>query len=828
MSIKQNENIGTSIFFTDEPGVDKYNLPERFAEYLEYNLVKDKTSIREQDAYKALSLSIRDRLIRNWLRTQYNYTQNAVKKVYYLSLEFLMGRLLGNALVNLDFYNECYSIMKKLGYVLEDVREFENDMGLGNGGLGRLAACFIDSLSTLEFPAYGYGIRYEYGIFKQEIDNGYQHELPDNWIQYGNPWEIIRPEVCYKVRFKGKVISKRKPNGSWKFKWVDTEEILAVAFDVPVPGYKNNTVNNLRLWKASATNDFNFESFNQGDYLSAVEQKNNSEIISKVLYPNDSFYAGKVLRLKQQYFFVSATIQDIIRNYKTLHKNFKEFSEKTSIQLNETHPAIGIPELMRILMDEEGIGWDEAWEITRNTFSYTNHTIVPEALEEWPVEMFEELFPRHLQIIYEINHRFLQSVIEHPGSDENIEALSIIRETDVRSIRMSNLAIIGSHKVNGVAKLHSDILKHSIFKHFYDIFPEKFINITNGITQRRWLLSANPLLAGIISDKIGTGWITNLAELKEIEKYIEDESFRDNWKNVKWINKKNLIAYIESLHNIKINPNSLFDVQIKRFHEYKRQLLNILNVISMYIGIKDNPDRKFTPRTVIFGGKAAPSYTMAKLIIKLINSVSEVINSDPVIGNKLKVIFIKNYSVSLAEKIIPASELSVQISTAGYEASGTGNMKFALNGALTVGTLDGANIEMAEEIGREHMFIFGKTADEVASMKSDGYAPYEYYLNDELIKRVIDLIKFDYFNRNEPGIFKPIADELLYNDKYLVLADFRAFNEIQREISEAYNDQEMWTVKSILNVSRIGKFSSDRSIKEYAAKVWNIKPISKS
>lgn len=821
----KKKDSSESIFFTDDINHSEYNLVERFAEHLEYYLVKDKTNVKEADAYKALSLSIRDKLIRNWLRTQHTYSEKDVKKVYYLSLEFLMGRLLGNALVNLDYYDDCFKIMKKLGYSLEEIREEEHDMGLGNGGLGRLAACFLDSLSTLGMPAYGYGIRYEYGIFKQDIQNGYQVEQPDNWIQYGNPWEIIRPEINYRVRFNGKVITRQKHNGSVKYKWVETEDILAVAYDVPVPGYNNDTVNNLRLWQATSTNEFNFDSFNKGDYLSAVQHKNESEIISKVLYPNDSFYSGKMLRLKQQYFFVSATLQDIIKNYRKLHSNFKKFPEKVSIQLNDTHPAIGIPELMRILLDEEGLPWEEAWDITQNTFSYTNHTIVPEALEEWPVDMFEKLFPRHIQIIYEINHRFLQSVLEHPGTDETISELSIINEGEVRSIRMANLAIIGSHKINGVARLHSDILKKTLFNHFCNIYPNKFENVTNGITQRRWLLKANPLLAGIISDKIGKNWVTDLYSLQEIEKFVTDAEFRDNWRNAKWINKKSLIKYIESEHNVKINPNSIFDVQIKRFHEYKRQLLNLLNVIAWYLQIKDNPVMEFTPRTVIFGGKAAPSYEMAKLVIKLINSVADTINNDDVVGDKLKLIFLKNYSVSLAEKIIPASDLSEQISTAGFEASGTGNMKFALNGALTIGTMDGANIEMREEIGDENIYIFGKTSDEVTQTKSRGYEPYQFYHSDNLIKRIVDLLKFDYFNSSEPGIFKPIVDELLYNDKYLLLADFRSYNETQELISHDYKDVENWTMKSILNVARIGKFSSDRSIQDYAKKIWNIKPI---
>ncbi len=706
-------------------------------------------------------------------------------------------------------------------------REYEPDMGLGNGGLGRLAACFLDSMATLELPAFGYGIRYEYGIFSQEVENGYQIEKPDNWIKLGNPWEIIRRDLSYRVKFYGKVEMIHKADGEYDYKWVDTEDILAIASDIPIPGYRTNTVNNLRLWQAKATSEFSFEQFNVGNYIAAVESKNTSENISKVLYPNDTFDKGKFLRLKQQYFFVSATLQDIIRKYKINHETFHRFAEKTSIQLNDTHPVIAIPELMRIFLDQEDLTWEEAWDITTKTFAYTNHTIVPEALEEWTVNIMEQLLPRHLQIIYEINRRFIEEVKSTYTTDPAIlTELSILREYPVKKIKMSNLAIVGSHSVNGVAELHTEILTRVLFPHFYELYPEKFKNVTNGITPRRWLKTANPQLSGIITDRIGEGWVKDLASLKKLEEFIDDKDFYENWRSTKWLNKLLLVQYIENEHNIKINPESIFDVQVKRFHEYKRQLLNLLHVITLYNRIKDNPKGDFVPRTVIFAGKAAPAYFMAKLVIKLINSVGSVVNSDPDVKEKLKVIFLKNYSVSLAEKIIPASDLSEQISTAGFEASGTGNMKFALNGALTIGTMDGANIEIRREVGKENIFIFGLIADEVFSLKTNGYFPREYYEKNAELKRVIDMIRSNYFNKSEPGIFDPIIDGLLNVDYYCLFADYESYIKTQDKVSKLYLDQDKWTKKSIYNVARIGKFSSDRSIKEYADKIWGVKPIS--
>ena len=815
-----------SVFFTDKETIESYSLTNQFAEHLEFILVKDKITATPADIYYSLSMSIRDRLVRKWLRTQRMYVEKDVKRVYYLSLEYLMGRLLGNALINMDFYGECYNILEEAGYSLENIRDYENDMGLGNGGLGRLAACFLDSMATLELPAFGYGIRYEYGIFSQDIQNGWQVEKPDNWLTYGNPWEILRRELSYRIRFGGKVVLTEDERGHKKFEWIDTEDVLAVGYDVPVPGYRTNTVNNLRLWQAKATSEFNFKEFNQGNYLASVESKTLSENISKVLYPNDTITEGKFLRLRQQYFFVSATLQDIIRKHKINHKTFDNFADKNAIQLNDTHPVIAIPELMRILMDIEGVDWDEAWDITTHTFSYTNHTVVPEALEEWSVSILEKLLPRHLQIIYEINQRFLDDIRAHYTQDNNIiSQLSIIHEGYDKKVRMANLAIIGSHKVNGVAKLHSDILKNIIFPHFNQLYPKKFINVTNGITPRRWLKTASPLLSNMITDRIGDKWIKNLDELRKLEAFAGDKDFLEDLRSVKWLNKKLLANYIEKEFETKVNLDSMFDVQIKRFHEYKRQLLNVLHIIALYNRIKDNPKGDWTPRTVIFAGKAAPAYFTAKLIIKLICNVADVINKDKTIGDKLKVYFLKDYSVTLAEKIIPATELSQQISTAGLEASGTGNMKFALNGALTIGTMDGANIEIREEVGDENIFIFGLLADEVVSLKSSGYKPWEYYERIPELKRVIDMINSNYFSIFEPGIFNSLTEQLMNGDYYCLFADYESYIATQEKVSLLYKDKSAWTKMSLYNIARMGKFSSDRSIMEYAKNIWDVKPV---
>jgi glycogen phosphorylase len=816
-----------SIFFTDGAKVKQSSLVTQFAEHLEFDLVKDRTTVTDHDILEAISLAVKDRLARNWLKTQNEYNENNVKKVHYLSLEFLMGSLLGNSLINMGLYDEVKKLLEGFGYDLDKIMREEPDMGLGNGGLGRLAACFMESMSTLELPAYGYGILYEYGIFEQDIENGYQIEKPDHWLRYGNSWKIVRPEFTYKIKFNGAVTNYFDETGRTRYQWVNTDDVLAVANDVPVPGYQNNTVNTLRLWQAKATDEFNFNYFNQGNYLSAVENKNLSETISKVLYPNDSIPQGKILRLRQQYFFVSATLQDIIYNFKLLNKDFSLLPEKAAIQLNDTHPAIAIPDLMRILMDEEGLKWDESWEITKQTFAYTNHTIVPEALEEWSESLLSTLLPRHMQIINEINRRFVDEVKAKYSADADVVSkMSIIRDNGSgKNVKMANLAIVGSHSTNGVAELHTDILKKYIFPDLNKFYPDKFNNKTNGISIRRFLLQANPELTELITGKIGDKWITDLSELRKIEKYLSDEKFKAKWREIKNNNKLRLIDFISKNHNVKVNPNSLFDSQVKRFHEYKRQLLNVLHVITLYNRIKLNPAENIVPRTVIFGGKAAPSYYMAKLIIKLINSVAEHVNNDKIIGDKLKVLFIKNYGVTLAERIMPASDLSEQISTAGFEASGTGNMKFALNGALTIGTLDGANVEIKKEVGDENIFIFGLTADEIMQKRKEGYSPAVYYETNPELKLIIEMLKTNYFNKSEPGIFEPIVNELLYRDYYFVMADYQPYVDMQRKVESEYLNIDSWTRKSIINSARMEKFSSDRSIKEYARDIWDVKHI---
>ena len=790
--------------------------------YIEHHLGKDCERAAIFDNYIGLAYTVRDRLIERWLSTQRSYYKRSVKRVYYLSLEFLVGRTLGNSMVNLGIEDECTKALEDMGCKMEDIWEAEWDAGLGNGGLGRLAACFLDSLATLGVPSYGYGIKYEYGLFYQKIKGGYQIETPDNWLRYGNPWEIDRPGHLFPVHYYGRVNQYIDSQGIFKNEWVDTEEVMAMACDTPVPGYKNDNVINMRLWTAKSSRDFDLTFFNSGNYIQAVETKAKSESISKVLYPADHIKEGRLLRLKQQYFFVSATFQDILRRYKKEETSFDNFTKRVAVQLNDTHPAIAIPEFMRILLDLEGLPWEKAWEITVGTFAYTNHTIMPEALEKWPVSIFENLLPRHIQIIYEINRRFLEEVNwRFPGDLEKRKKMSLIEEGDEKMIRMANLAIVGSHSTNGVSKLHTELLKNQTFKDFYDVFPERFNNKTNGITPRRWLKKANPLLSDLITEKIGDGWVTNLDELKKLAPLAEDKKFREKWMEVKRENKKTLAAYILKRHNITVDAESMFDVQIKRMHEYKRQLLNVLHVITLYNRIKNKKD--VASRTVIFAGKAAPAYWMAKLIIKLIHSVAEVINHSKIVDNRLKIVFMNNYNVSLAEKIIPAADLSEQISTAGTEASGTGNMKLSLNGALTIGTLDGANIEIMEEVGKENFFIFGLTAEEVLQIKNSGYSPYYYCERNQELKEVLNMIEKGYFSPENTNLFKPIVDSLLRNgDTYMLLADYESYINCQERVSKLYKDRHEWAKKSILNVANMGKFSSDRTIKEYAKEIWGI------
>ncbi|HRS79369.1 MAG TPA: glycogen/starch/alpha-glucan phosphorylase [Spirochaetota bacterium] len=826
MPRKQADGSKLTTTTNELQGRDVESLKKSFVHHMEYSLAKDEFSATRHDCFKSLALLARDRLVERWIQTQQAYYRDDAKRVYYLSLEFLMGRALGNCLINEGLYDEAGQALRELGHDLEELREVEWDAGLGNGGLGRLAACFMDSMATLGLPAYGYGIRYEYGIFFQQIVQGYQAETPDNWLRYGNPWEFERPEYLYPVKFYGRVNQYYDEKGRFRSDWVDADEIMAMAYDSPIPGYRTDTVNTMRLWSAKSTRDFNLDYFNHGDYHLAVADKDRSEIISKVLYPNDNVIQGKELRFKQEYFFVSATLQDILRRYKKHHGSFAQFADKVAIQLNDTHPAIAIPELMRILVDQEGLYWEEAWEITVKTFGYTNHTILPEALEQWPVSLIERVLPRHIQIIYEINRRLLRDIWEaYPNDNGRLARMSIIAEGAEKQVRMAILAIVGSHSVNGVAALHTEILKNSVFRDFYELWPEKFNNKTNGITQRRWLKLCNPKLSSLISSRIGDGWTTDLFELRKLVPLADDASFGEEWRKVKMENKKLLAGYIWTHNKIRVNVNSIFDCHVKRMHEYKRQLLNVLHVITLYNRITGGKG-PVTPRTVIFGGKAAPGYFFAKLAIKLINSVAETVNNDPRVGEALRVVFIRNYCVSNAEKIIPAADLSEQISTAGTEASGTGNMKFALNGALTIGTMDGATIEIREEVGDDNIFIFGLTADRVAQMKTQGYDPRRYYDASEELRQAVDMIGSGFFSRDQPDLFRPIVEALFSpNDQYMRLADYESYVRCQDRVSSAYLDQVAWTRMSILNVAGMGKFSTDRTIGEYARDIWGVTPV---
>ena len=794
---------------------------------LTYGLAKDMYSATSRDKFNSLVLSVRDLSVERWIKTQQRYYDVDAKRVYYLSLEFLLGRLLRSYILNLGLSNEYSKAVDALGIDYEDALEHEWDAGLGNGGLGRLAACFLDSLATLQYPAYGYGIRYEYGIFFQRIKDGFQIEAPDNWLRYGNPWELPRPEILYPVRFYGEVETITSSSGKFRMKWVGGEEVMAMAFDYPVPGYRNETVNTLRLWSAKSSRDFNLEYFNSGDYIGAVEDKSHSESISKVLYPSDQYEAGKELRLKQQYFFVSATLKDIIRRYKKYHQNYKEFPDKVAIQLNDTHPSIAIPELMRTLVDEDRILWDDAWAITKNTFSYTNHTILPEALETWSEGLFSNLLPRHYQIIQEINRRFLIQVSERfPDEPERKKRMSIITGNNEKVIHMARLAIVGSHTVNGVSALHTDILRHNLLKDFFEIRPEKFRNVTNGITQRRWLLESNPHLSGLITEAIGEGWLKNLEELKKLEPFVDDKEFCIQFQRIKKLNKQAFSDYLYKSFWMSLPQDYFLDCQVKRFHEYKRQLLNILHVVTIFNRIRQGRiDNGFPPRTVLFAGKAAPGYFICKLIIKLIHNISAACEADQAVSEKLRVIFVPNYDVSLAQRIMPAAELSEQISTAGYEASGTGNMKFTLNGALTIGTLDGANVEIREEVGEENFFLFGHNTEELVSMRAS-YNPRQYYEENSELKLAIDQIQGGYFSPDMPQLFNPVINPLLEHDTYFVLADYASYIKCQEEVNTAYQDEEQWTKMAILNVARSGKFSSDRAIREYAEHIWHILPVS--
>ncbi len=804
-------------------GMDADSFREDIKQHLRYTLAKDEYSSTNWDYYKSVVLSVADRLHDRWIETQQGYYKHDVKRVYYISMEYLIGRLLDNMLVNLGLQDVAADACEDLGLDFDEIRNAEWDAGLGNGGLGRLAACFLDSMATLGIPAIGYGIRYDYGIFYQSIENGYQVEKPDLWLRYGNPWDIVRPKIQYNVPFYGHSHAYHDDSGELRFKWEGAHDVLAVAFDTPIPGYKNDVVNNLRLWRASSSSAIDLKSFNQGQYIDAVKDTQLNENISRVLYPNDKVFVGQELRLKQEFFLVAASMQDILRRFKKTNDDWRKLPEKVSIQCNDTHPNLAIPELMRVLVDEEGLNWELAWDITVKTMAYTNHTILPEALEKWPVSLLRNLLPRHLQIIYEINRRFLQKVKTQIGDDRSkLSRVSIVGEGENPVVHMASLGIVGAHKINGVAALHSDLIKKTLFRDFHDIYPEKFTNKTNGITPRRWLKQCNRELADLISEKIGDEWITDLDKIREIEKFIDDKDFMDRYSQIKQNNKQYLADYVEEKRNIKLDVRSMFDIQIKRIHEYKRQLMLTLYAITQYNRIKANPDLDVVPRTILVAGKAAPGYTMAKLFIKLMNDVGEKINNDPDVNGKLKFLFLENYSVTLAEKMIPAADLSEQISTAGFEASGTGNMKFALNGALTIGTLDGANIEIKEEVGDENIFIFGNTVDDVERFRLEGYNPWDYYNANEELKKAMDQIRDGFFNEDK-HLFEPIIDALLNGgDYFLVLSDYEAYVNKQAEVDELYRDQAEWHRKALLNTARVGKFSSDRTIREYAEEIWGV------
>ncbi|MBF0532280.1 MAG: glycogen/starch/alpha-glucan phosphorylase [Candidatus Omnitrophica bacterium] len=795
---------------------------ESFLHHLHYTLAKDQYSATEYDNYQALSLAVRDRIVQRWIETQQRYHKQNLKRVYYLSMEFLIGRLMGNNVYNLGLEKAAATALDSLGLSLENVREQEVDAGLGNGGLGRLAACFLDSMASLGIPAHGYGIRYEYGIFRQKIKNGYQEELPDEWLRHGFPWEFARPEYTAKVHYYGRVENSTDDKGRPRSRWVDTYDVMAVPYDIPVVGYKNDVVNTLRLWSSRSTEDFDFEYFNDGDYEKAVYSKIMSENISKVLYPNDSAANGRELRLKQEYFFTAAAITDIIRRYQSENNDLRKLHEKIAIQLNDTHPAIAIAELLRVLIDDYRLTWDEAWATTKQVFAYTNHTLMPEALECWSVELLGRVLPRHLQIIYEINARFLSEVsVRFPGEPQMMERVSLVQEGEQKKIRMAYLSIVGSHAVNGVSKLHSELLTKTLFHDFYRIYPDRFNNKTNGITQRRWLLKSNPALADLITETIGDQWVSNLDELDKLKGLREKADFRKKWQAVKKTNKENFAEYLQNTSGITVDPSTLFDVQVKRMHEYKRQFLFALYMVSQYLCLKNDPKKFVQPRTFFVGGKAAPAYMMAKLVIKFINSLAYVINGDPEVKGRLKVVFLENYRVSLAEKIFPASDLSEQISTAGTEASGTGNMKFMLNGALTVGTMDGANVEIADLVGKDNIYIFGLKTPEVANLRP-GYQPQDFINRSAALREIMDLIRSNFFSRYEPGIFEPLYNAVVYHDPFLVCADFEDYVRVQDVISRDYLDAELWTKRSIMNVARSGFFSSDRTIREYAKDIWKV------
>ena len=799
-------------------------LKDDFAWHLRYSLAKGDTRATERDEYTAFAMAVRDRLVERWISTQEEYARQNTKRVYYMSLEFLIGRLLGNNVINLKADQLCREALKEYGIDWNSLRDYESDAGLGNGGLGRLAACYIDSMSTLNLAGMGYGLRYDYGIFRQKIVNGSQVEEPDHWLKDGYPWEMARPEYAQHVHFGGHV-ECRSESGRQQWYWVPAETVQGVPYDLPIVGY-DKAVNSLRLWSAKAVDDFDLADFDKGSYVEAVEQKVLAENLTKVLYPNDNTMQGKELRLRQQYFFVACSLRDILRRFRQTNDSWDALPDKVFIQLNDTHPTLVVPELMRILIDLEGLDWDKAWDLTRRSTGYTNHTILQEALEKWPVPMMERLLPRHLQIIYEINGRFLQEISSlYPGDIKKLQRMSLIDENGERYVRMANLCVVGTSSVNGVAELHTEILKSTLFKDFYELWPEKFHNVTNGITPRRWLLKANPSLSQLISESIGDSWITHLDDLKKLEKFSNDSNFLSAMAKIKRSNKGQLANWTKKNLGIELNPDAIFDVQVKRLHEYKRQLMLAIYIVMFYNRLLNDPKYDPVPRQFIFAAKAAPGYYMAKLIIRFIHGIAGVVNSNPKTRGKLSVAFLPDYRVSLAEKIMPASEVSEQISLAGMEASGTGNMKFMMNGALTVGTYDGANVEIHREVGDENMFLFGLRTEDVAKLRPT-YVSKDWYAKDPEIKAALDMIKANVFSLLEPGLFEPILRSLLdYNDYYMLLADLRSYSEAQDRVDAAYRDAKKWNRMSLVNVARSGFFSSDRSVMEYARDIWHVSPV---
>ncbi|MBF0093547.1 MAG: glycogen/starch/alpha-glucan phosphorylase [Alphaproteobacteria bacterium] len=805
---------------------DVESIKEGLKHFMIHVVGADPMYATKENWFYALSFLVRGQLSELYIRSARTQFDRDTKRIYYLSMEFLTGRSLLKQLYDLNILDGIRAALESLGQDIASMEELEFDAALGNGGLGRLAACLLDSMATHGYPGFGYGIRYAFGMFSQRIESGQQVEQPENWLRHGNPWEYPRPEVVYPVRFGGRILNFRDAAGAETCQWVDTDDVIAMAYDVPVSGYASATVSNLRLWTARATRDFDLNYFNQGNYIDAVRSKTSSENLSRVLYPADTTLMGQELRLKQEYFFVSASIQDILQRFKRTHATLDLLPERVSIQLNDTHPALSVAEMMRLLTDIHGYSWDRAWDLTRNTFSYTNHTLLPEALETWPIAMLESVLPRHLEIIYKINHAFLQGVKYSFPGDSGIQRRMSIVDDDSRRIRMAHLAIVGSHKVNGVAALHTDLMCSTIFADFHRMWPEKFVNVTNGVTPRRWLLQSNPGLSKLVTGRIGDAWIKDLSKLKDLESHIGDAAFLDEFVAIKAANKARLAQLIRTNFRVQANPDSMFDVQVKRIHEYKRQLLNILHVITRYNRLRDKNPVAAKPRTVIFAGKSAPGYYMAKLIIRLIHDVAEVVNNDPLVRDMIKVVFLPNYNVSSAEIIMPGCDLSEQISTAGTEASGTGNMKFALNGALTIGTLDGANIEIRDHVGAENFFEFGVTAEEAQDLRMQGYDPWQYYRRNPELTRVLDMIGQGFFSPGEPDRYRPIFDSLLKGgDHYLLLADYASYVSCQERVDTLFENKREWARKAALNVANMGNFSSDRTVHTYAKDVWNVKQI---